>query len=85
MTNLTANEAFIQVYKGSKNFMTPNIIKRFSEGLYHIEISSGTGFNNDPIYGITVLSIKDLSKQFNLSQCLHSMQEVNKYINTLNS
>ncbi len=40
-----------------KNFMTPNVIEYLDlENGLMIEVSEGTGFNNRPIFGVTVIN-----------------------------
>ena len=55
---LSAREIFRKRYsQGAKNFMTPHIVgygKINCNVAY--ELSSGRGFENDTIYGVTVLS-----------------------------
>jgi hypothetical protein len=69
------------------NFMTPHILAyyfiphkpNFAQIL--IEISEGTGFDRQPIYGVTC---SNNGKSYdNLSKCLHSENEVIDYINSL--
>lgn len=62
-----------------KNFMTPNIRCYFKlwQHLGYAELSSGTGMNNQPIFGVTVRPAKDLSKLF------QSRLEAERYIESL--
>lgn len=39
--------------KDHPNFMTPHIVKLTSKNNTIVEISSGTDFNNRPVYGVT--------------------------------
>ena len=41
-------------FKGH-NFMTPNVIKYYNTKLYAVELSSGRGIYNQPIYGVSVI------------------------------
>jgi hypothetical protein len=41
--------------KEHPNFMTPYVIQYVTKGNKVIELSEGVGFNNEAIYGITVL------------------------------
>ena len=57
---MTAEQEFYKVFKGTRNFMTPNILKREtietgSRKKFHYEISSGRGLDREPIYGLTVI------------------------------
>lgn len=51
---MDGREAF-RVARMGRNFMTPDV-EGYAEGngLY-VEVSSGRGIDNDPIYGVTVL------------------------------
>lgn len=44
------------------NFMTPNIIKLYEKGNKIIEVSSGTGFEHEPIFGVTVATKSEEGK-----------------------
>lgn len=75
-------ELFRQVVK-SVNFMTPRILgySSIKDGI--AEISTGDKFLGIKMYGITV-EIHNI-KRDDLSKCVHSMEEVEDYINELNN
>lgn len=86
MTTKTPQQIFGAVYKGSTNFMTPNIENMgFTKGGLVYEVSSGRGINDIKIYGVTIIKIENDSyiKMGDLNKCLDSMDEVNEYINQL--
>ena len=70
-----------------RNFMTPDIMafyfiphkNRKAEML--VELSEGSGFNGDKIYGITCSNNRESYHE--LSTCCHSMSEAVDYINNL--
>lgn len=85
-TRYTPKEAFRIAYNNEKNFMTPNILRTISKGNLHIELSYGSGFENDTIYGVTVLrELPDgsLKKEHDLSKSFSSKQDAEKYIRFL--
>lgn len=51
---MKASEAFRTLHMGS-NFMTPQWEAYMEGNGRYVEISSGRGIDNDPIYGVTVL------------------------------
>lgn len=60
------NAAFRRVFKGNTNIMTPDRVKR---GNMVWEISTGTGFGGEPLYGVSVIELpatyrRDLSAVF---------------------
>lgn len=79
---------FRQVYKGSKNFMTPEILEYGKTGPFLYEISKGEGFSHKTIYGLTILEdcptkqIKTVRRP-DLSSCYHSLSEVRDAITAL--
>ena len=77
-----SNEAtsFRQIVK-SVNFMTPRILGYLSIKDGIAEISTGDKFLDVEMYGVTV--IINNKRSHNLSKCVHSMQEVEDYINEL--
>ena len=62
-----------------KNFMTPEIIRYIDSDRYLIELSRGTGFDHEPIYGVTVATITG-RPLFDESQMFHSLEEAEGYI-----
>lgn len=45
--------------KKHPNFVTPEVIKAKKKGNKFIELSQGWGFNNDRIYGVSVINYKN--------------------------
>lgn len=39
------------------NFMTPRIVKLYDLGVYVVEVSEGTDFDNRPMFGVTVAKL----------------------------
>lgn len=46
------------VFKG-KNFITPNVIGYYQNGGIYAELSSGTGFLGNPVFGCTFQRLED--------------------------
>lgn len=96
---MTAEQAFYKVFKGTKNFMTPNILKREtietdSWKKFHYEVSSDRGLDREPIYGLTVIQeLKTgLKKRDDLSDMIseatgmseaNALAKIDAIINTL--
>jgi len=80
MTQKELKQQFQRVVKG-QNFMTPDVVKyvKIENGV--VELSEGTGFRHEPIYGVTV--VRDGENQHELSKCCNSMEEAMTYIETL--
>lgn len=58
---------FREVYNGQTNLMTPTVVGYGQRGKFIYELSRGTGFSHEPIWGVTVLrwngeKCPDLSK-----------------------
>lgn len=78
-----AREMVTEAYHGSKNFMTPDILrygKSKRDRAY--ELSSGRGFENDTIYGVTVVDDKngELVKRHDLSTSFNTKEDAENYI-----
>lgn len=59
-STLTARQLFrLRFPNGGKNFMTPEVMKlcKISKAVA-VELSTGTGFQNDRIYGVTTVCMK---------------------------
>ena len=76
----SANQLFKKVYGTSTNFMTPNVLKRGVKGNFAYEISEGTGFNHEPIFGVTLISRLTETASYDLSKKVESLQEANEYL-----
>lgn len=48
--------------KNHPNFMTPHIVTLYEKGNKIIEVSSGTGIEHEPIFGVTVATAKEEGK-----------------------
>jgi hypothetical protein len=73
---------FLQVYKYSMNFMTPNIVDYGKRGYHLFEISSGEGLDRKPLYGVTVVTVKG-EKCHDMSTCFSSLKEAYDYARSL--
>jgi len=87
MSKLTANEIFFKEYDSGKNFMTPNVIRRDKVSPTRAyELSSGLGFTNDTIYGVTVVDVitgGGTKRRTDLCGCYHSLMDAEDFIDTL--
>lgn len=54
--NMNIREEYLKM---SKNFMTPNVIKYEQVGDRIIELSSGVGVDNKPIWGVTEFIVEN--------------------------
>jgi hypothetical protein len=83
---MTAKQIFKQVYKGGKNFMTPYVLSTSMKGKdCAVELSEGEGFDRNPIYGVTVVRLKDgeWTACYDESQCFHNKTLAQEYISQL--
>ena len=82
----SAKEIFKIEYGNSKNFMTPNILKvgKINHNLA-FELSRGTGFKNEEIFGVTIVEIQDekTKRRSDLSKMFFKKGEAAEYINNL--
>lgn len=73
------HQLFRSVIKG-RNIMTPQFV-RYAETLnYIIELSTGTGFEGEPIYGVTVVNKHTGQHEFELSDMFYSREFAEAYI-----
>jgi hypothetical protein len=77
-------ETFLRTLKG-KNIMTPDVIEYLQAGAYIVELSEGTGFSREPIFGVTVLELDgdDVKRRNDLSQLCHSLDDARDVIESL--
>lgn len=78
-------EIFETTFKG-KNIMTPDVVEYGKTGDLIFEISEGTGFNREPIFGVTVLDITDEEnpvRRSALNKLCHSLEEAQEYASDL--
>jgi len=74
---MNARDVIKKEYGSGRNFMTPHVIDTFwlVPDLFVVELSDGTGFRNDRIVGVTVVSVDDegnTKRERELSKCFHS-------------
>lgn len=74
---MKAKDEFAKI---SPNLMTPNAMRFYDlpDGTM-VELSQGTGFENEPIYGVSVIS-PDGSPNHNRSRLFHDLEKATKYI-----
>ena len=77
----TSGAIFNEVVRG-KNIITPDVIGFYQNGDFIMELSEGTGFSGDPVYGVTVVSETYKEHEKDLSQMFHSRKEAINYMNT---
>jgi hypothetical protein len=79
-TPMIAEITFLSVVKG-KNFMTPHVLGYYGNAKTAVELSQGTGFSHEKIFGVTVVldGIHDNDK----SKCFYSETEAINYIKQL--
>lgn len=81
---MTPAEAFKQEYGQRVNFMTPNIIRYgwATDGVA-FEISRGLGFDNKPIFGVTIIEVDANGKtrrRTDLCNMFFSIEEARSHI-----
>lgn len=57
MTYSQIANIFARTYNGAKNIMTPSVVTYGKRGNLIYEISTGRGIRDEPIYGVTVLTV----------------------------
>lgn len=77
MTQHTAQSARSR-FRG-QNFMTPNALRYGWKGDLAYELSEGTGFRNNLIWGVTVVR-SDGTNEYDLSRCFFDRDEAEAYI-----
>ena len=69
-----------QYWQGQgKNFMTPDVIEYITTPRFLVELSEGTGFDHEPIYGVTVATL-DGEPDHDRSQMFHSLDDAREFI-----
>jgi hypothetical protein len=63
-----------------KNFMTPDVvsIRRLNNGIW-FELSYGTGFSNDYIFGVTLMDNKGTDFH-DINECVYEFSEVEEIL-----
>lgn len=68
-----------RMYVPAYNFMTPTVIRFAWSGRFAYELARGDGLvSGTTIYGVTV--VDENGRRFDLSKCLHSLDEAEAYI-----
>ncbi len=80
--NSESKQLFDEYIKG-KNIMTPEILQFGVSGKYAYELSQGTGFKREPIFGVTVLRRKTGERRDDLSKMFYSLEEADGWINQI--
>lgn len=89
MKDLTAKKIIRKEYGDSTNPMTPRVIGhgKISKNVFY-ELSEGKGIISEKLYGLTIISVNKKGKtqrQYKLSNCFESLDEVKKHIERLKS
>lgn len=69
-------------YVKDKNLLTPNFIEYGRAGRFVYEITSGRGFNEEHIYGVTVVET-GVGHLHDLSKCFYSLKAARDYASSL--
>lgn len=80
--NAESKALFDQYIKG-KNIMTPDVIRYGVAGKYAYELTEGTGFKREPIFGVTILTRRYGEHRHDLSKMFYSIEEAEAWISTL--
>lgn len=78
----TDSKEFTSVVKG-KNFMTPDVSGYWISGNYICEVSHGRDFNNNLIYGVTVVNGETMQAEHDLSKMFHKRKDAFNYVKVL--
>lgn len=81
--NSTIGTAFTTVLK-NKNILTPRILGFYNPSHYTVELSEGTGFDNEPIFGVSVVDLDTQEHNHGLSKMCTTKPEALTYIKSLN-
>jgi len=73
---------FHREFSGKPNFMTPTILDYGKRGVHLFEISTGRGLRGDPIYGVTVITVRG-ERRHDLSQCFSTLADATAYTKSL--
>ena len=79
MTQEDIKNVFHRIYKGEKNFMTPDIIKYGKRGKMVYEIASGESFCGGKLYGVTVIELPT-KKRKDLSIAFSTLKDAELYV-----
>ena len=71
-------------FKG-RNFMTPDYIGFYETGDYVIELSSGSGFSSNMLYGVTVKNKIGHDNVESLSACFPEIHQAREVITLIES
>ncbi len=82
MTHADIRQIFEDVYKGSTNLMTPDVIGYGKKGRFIYELSEGRGIMGDNLYGVTVLTLT--GEKTKLSKCFRLKAHAGGYASRLN-
>ena len=77
------SEYIADCYSNGPNFMTPDPLRIGSNGRFVYELSQGSGFEHERIYGVTVLWIDaddTAQRRPDLSQFCHSRRQADEVI-----
>jgi len=76
---------FEETLKG-KNIMTPHIVEYGNSGRFLFEISEGTGFDREPIFGVTVLELLEdetVKRRCDLNKLFDDLEEARTHAEEL--
>lgn len=81
----TADRIFRAAYGDIPNFLTPEILDRgmSPSGDIAWEISTGTGMDRQPIYGVTVVDARSKQPLHDVSQCVDSLDHARQLVRAL--
>jgi len=77
-----ARTDFVKAFgpKFGPNFMTPTHIKTFYVNDYAVELSKGTGFSHNTIYGLTIVDTTTNDRFHPLNDCYDTLTEVEELL-----
>lgn len=79
------SKALFDKHIKGKNIMTPEILRYGVSGNYAYELSEGTDFKREPIFGVTVLTRRFGEHRNELCKMFYSFEEAEDWIQQLGS
>lgn len=82
---MALKESFRKWQVDHPNFMTPHVVSLQEKGNLIIEISSGTGFDRENIYGVSLFQWNGatFNNMHGWGQMFHSLKQARAYANSL--
>ena len=83
--NVPIRGIFAKAYNGQSNLMTPEVVQLGKQGKFYYELSRGTGFSGNNIFGVTVLNVEGEERRPDLNKLFSNLSMAEQYIKSLRS